>query len=47
MFTALFVYVIHGFAKEWMPHPEENYFSWAFWFQMATTFSCFISGKFK
>ncbi len=47
MFLAMLIYGINGDNREWMPRPEFNVYSWAYWFELSASFFLTISSKYN
>ena len=45
MFLAMLIYGINGDNREWMPRPEFNVYSWAYWFELSASFFLSIASK--
>ncbi len=46
MFLAMLIYGINGDNREWMPRPEFNVYSWAYWFELSAAFFLTIASNF-
>lgn len=43
IFLSILIYGVNGDNREWMPRPEFNVYSWAYWFQFSACFFLFIA----
>jgi hypothetical protein len=47
MLAAFLIFAANAHSREWMPHADDNKYSWSYWFQILATFASLLSGKNK